>query len=151
MSEEMKKNAMETEFVDEETKQETTEAPKEEAPKTEEKKQETEKVNPVVKVFTAIGNGIAKTGSAIGGAIKKHPFIASGVSGLIGYGVKAGLDYLRDQANSSEKVEEPSVPSEPLCLPETEEPATLELPIVNTVPLSFRFFSEVNYEIAVCG
>ena len=129
MSEEMKKNAVETEFTDDEQKQETetTEAPKEEAPKTEEKKQETEKVNPVVKVFTAIGNGIAKTGSAIGGAIKKHPFIASGVSGLIGYGVKAGLDYLRDQA-SSEEVEAPSVPSEPLCLPETEEPATLELP-----------------------
>lgn len=130
MSEEMKKNAVETEFTDDEQKQEneTTDAPKEEAPKTEEKKQETEKVNPVVKVFTAIGNGIAKTGSAIGGAIKKHPFIASGVSGLIGYGVKAGLDYLRDQATSSEEVEAPSVPSEPLCLPETEEPATLELP-----------------------
>lgn len=130
MSEEMKKNAVETEFTDEQKQEtETTEAPKEEAPKTEEKKQEPEKVNPVVKVFTAIGNGIAKTGSAIGGAIKKHPFIASGVSGVIGYGVKAGLDYLRDQATSSEEVEAPSVP-DPISLPEpeTEEPTTFELP-----------------------
>lgn len=126
MSELEKRDAVETEFVDAEKKEgtdqtsQTTEA--KEPPKSEEKKP-----NPIIRGFKACGHGIASAGRATASFIRKHPYVAAGMSAVAGYGLKWGLDILLDS-----KGEAPA--AEPVSLPEPEPVPVMPEPVFEPEP-----------------
>jgi len=105
--------------VIEETKAEVPEESKE-ASKEEPKKEETEKKEFfLIRGAKAVGRGIVKTGKAVGGFVKKHPYISSGISAGLGWAAKMGYDYLASSHSEAAPVEQTE---EPAMLPEPEEP-----------------------------
>ena len=95
------------------------EEPKE-PPKEESKKEETEnKEFFLIRGAKAVGRGVVKTGKAVGGFMKKHPYISSGISAGIGWAAKMGWDYLSSSHSEAAPVEDHE---EPEMLPEPEEP-----------------------------
>lgn len=85
----------------------------------------------------AVGRGIAKTGKAVGGFIKKHPYVSSGISAGLGFAAKYGIDFLMNRSSSEaapaeEQAEETQLLPEPDAEidldfeePETEETETI--------------------------
>lgn len=105
--------------VIEETKTVEHEEPKE-ASKDEPKKEEPEKKEFfLIRGVKAVGHGVVKTGKAVGGFVKKHPYISSGISAGLGWAAKMGYDYLTNSHSEAAPVEQTE---EPVMLPEPEEP-----------------------------
>lgn len=120
MSKEMenKNEVLEGEVMDK-----TPEVPEEpkEAPKDEPKKEESEqKEFFLIRGAKAIGHGIGSAGRAVGGFIKKHPYISTATGTALGFAAKMGLDYLMDNHSEANPVE--TSEEEQAILPEPEEP-----------------------------
>lgn len=73
----------------------------------------------------AVGRGIVKTGKAVGGFIKKHPYVSSGISAGLGFAAKYGIDFIINNRSSSEDAPAEDQTEETQLLPEPD--ADIEL------------------------
>lgn len=74
----------------------------------------------------AVGRGIVKTGKAVGGFIKKHPYVSSGISAGLGFAAKYGIDFLMNNRSSSEDTPVEDQAEETQLLPEPDAEIDLD-------------------------